>query len=122
MKLKSLALLIISLGVATGALAETKKKVYKCKGDVEGRYIYQSKPCPNSDDEPEKNELKIVPTDEERVKAAREKLEKDLEAHKAKKEEATGVKKEAQVLQVNLPPKAVNPPPAQTPPPKKPEK
>lgn len=116
MKSKILPLLAISFGLAATGAAEAKNKVYKCKGDVEGRYTYQSKPCPENRDEPEKDELKIIPTDEEKVKAAREKLKKDLEAHKAKKEEAEGTKKPPEI-QVNIPPRTTTNPQLQTTPP-----
>ncbi len=116
MKSKMLPLLAISLGLAVTGGAEAKKKVYKCKGEIEGRYTYQSKPCPENKDEPEKDELKIIPTNEEKVKAAREKLKKDLEAHKAKKEEAAGTKKPPEI-KVNIPPRTTTQPQLKTTPP-----
>ncbi|NOQ35382.1 MAG: hypothetical protein GQ569_05735 [Methylococcaceae bacterium] len=98
MKLIILSLLIASVGVA-------EAKVYKCPEEVEGRFTYQSKPCPNTEeDEPEKNELKIIPVNEEKVKAAREKLEKDLVEHKDKKDAEAGIVKPAAPVVVTLPP------------------
>lgn len=81
MKLIIFPLLIACIGIA-------EAKVYKCQKKEEGSYIYQSKPCPNRKGKPEDDELKIIPADEEKIKAALEKLDEDLAAHQAKKDEA----------------------------------
>ena len=103
MKLIIFPLLIACIGIA-------EAKVYKCKKKEEGSYIYQSKPCPNRKGKPEEDELKIIPVDEEKVKAAVEKLNKDLAARQTKKDEAA--KKELDAKK-NIPP--VNQKPATEP-------
>lgn len=96
MKLIILPLLIASVGIA-------EARVYKCPDKVEGRFTYQSKPCPNTEEEPEKNELEIIPVSEKRVKEAREKLEKELEAHQEKKDKAAGIIKKEPPITLSIP-------------------
>jgi len=99
MKLIILPLLIASIGIAEAS-------VYKCPGKLEGRYTYQEKPCSKEEGAADKNEVTIIPTDKKRVKAAVEKLNKDIEVYQAKKDEkAKAADKNRTEIKVTIPPR-----------------
>jgi len=99
MKLIILPLLIASIGIA-------EANVYKCPGAVAGRYTYQEKPCSNVKGASEKNKVEIVPTNKKKVEAAVEKLNNDLKAYQAKKEQEAKAKDKTQTeINVTLPTK-----------------
>ncbi len=99
MKLIILPLIIASIGVA-------EARVYKCPEKLAGRYIYQEKPCSKEAGAADKNKVNIIPTDKKRVKAAVEKMNKDIEAHQAEKEKrAKAANKNQTEINVTIPPR-----------------
>ncbi|MCK5898088.1 MAG: hypothetical protein KAG06_03345 [Methylococcales bacterium] len=83
MKLIILPLLIASIGIVEAG-------VYKCPDPVTGKLTYQARPCKNQGNSND-NKVRIMPADEKRAKAAKEKLDLYMKNRKAKKQTSPAI-------------------------------
>ncbi|MCK4492459.1 MAG: hypothetical protein KAU26_00255 [Methylococcales bacterium] len=107
MRLIILPLLIASVGIAEAG-------VYKCPDPVTGKLTYQARPCHNQGNSNE-NKVRIMPEDEKRAKAAKEKLDLYMKNRKAKKETTTkSATPPPTEIKLTLPPSKTEPNPQET--------
>ncbi|MCK5871790.1 MAG: hypothetical protein KAG26_03100 [Methylococcales bacterium] len=104
MRLIILPLLIASVGIVEAG-------VYKCPDPVTGKLTYQARPCNNQGNSTE-NKVRIMPEDEKKAKAAKEKLDLYMKNRKAKKEPSIkSVAPPPTEIKVTLPPTKAAPNP-----------
>ncbi len=82
-------IVLFSATMLTAGFAQAE--VYKCAGEIEGKYTYQQKPC--NQDAPEASQIEIHPVNEAKIARAKEKSLQVLEAHEKKKQQNETPKK-----------------------------